>query len=212
LAAPLAAPREVPTMVGAVAGLRLIVVETTDQRRIWNEMMLGEHPQGAGPLVGAQLRYLIGSDHGWLGGFGFAASALWLADRDRWIGWDDATRRQQLHRVVAMTRFLIRPSVRCHNLASHVLGMVLRRLAEDFEARYGYCPWLVESFVDTDSFAGTCYQAANWVAIGQTQGRGRQDRARRKAKTVKAIYVYPLVENFRSPMGIVPPPNWGICV
>ena len=203
LAAPLAVPEGVPARAGEVQGLRLIVVETEDQRRTWNEMMLGEHPQGAGPLMGAQLRYLIGSDHGWLGGFGFAASALKLADRERWIGWDEVARRQHLHRVVGMNRFLIRPSVRCHNLASHVLGIVLRRLADDFDARYGYRPWLVESFVDTEVFAGTCYQAANWIEIGQTQGRGRQDRARKKDKTVKAIYVYPLVEDFRTRMGVV---------
>lgn len=205
LAEPLEAPREVPAKAGDVRGLRLIVVETCDQMRMWNEMMLCEHPQGAGPLVGAQIRYLIGSDHGWLGGFGFAASALQLADRDRWIGWDVATRRQHLNRVVGMSRFLIRPMVRCHNLASHVLGMVLRGLARDFDTRYGYRPWLVESFVETDYFAGTCYQAANWVEIGQTQGRGRQDILRKKEKTVKAIYMYPLAPDFRTRMGVAEP-------
>lgn len=205
LPGPLETPREVPAKAGDVQGLRLIVVETDEQSRMWNEMMLGEHPQGAGPLVGTQIRYLIGSEHGWLGGFGFAASALKLADRERWIGWDEATRRQHLHRVVGMNRFLIRPSVRCQNLASHVLGMVLRRLAQDFEARYGYRPWLVESFVDTDSFVGTCYQAANWVEIGQTQGRGRQDAERKKDKTVKAIYMYPLEPDFRARLGVAGP-------
>jgi hypothetical protein len=202
LGEPLEAPREVPATAGEVRGLRLIRVATSDQMRMWNEMMLCEHPQGAGPLVGAQMRYLIDSEHGWLGGFGFAASALQLADRDRWIGWDVATRRQHLNRVVGMSRFLIRPSVRCHNLASHVLGMVLRGLAQDFDTQYGYRPWLVESFVETDYFTGTCYQAANWMEVGQTQGRGRQDRERKKDKTVKAIYVYPLEPDFRARMGV----------
>lgn len=121
-----------------------------------------------------------------------------------------ATRREHLNRVVGMSRFLIRPSVRCHNLASHVLGMVLRGLAQDFDSQYGYRPWLVESFVETDHFAGTCYQAANWVEIGQTRGRGRQDRARMKDMTVKAIYVYFLEPDFRARMKIgrpiAPPP------
>lgn len=115
----------------------------------------------------------MGSAHGWLGGLGFGAAALQLADRDRWIGWDVATRREHLYRVVGMSRFLIRPSVNCHNLASRVLGKVLRGLGRDFEARYGYRPWLVESFVDKEHFSGTCYRAANWCAVGQTQGRGR---------------------------------------
>jgi hypothetical protein len=104
-----------------------------------------------------------------------------------------------------MNRFLIRPQVRCHNLASRVLGMALRGLSEDFEQRYGYRPWLVESFVDTDAFAGTCYQAANWEAVGRTQGRGRQDRAGKGGKSIKDIYVYPLVTDFRARMGIAEP-------
>ena len=108
--------------------------------RIWNEMMLREHPQGAGPLVGCQLRYLINSDHGWLGGFSFSAAALNLRDRDQWIGWDTDQHRAHLHRVLGMSRFLLRTSVHCHNLASTMLGMVLRQVGADFETQYGYAP------------------------------------------------------------------------
>lgn len=199
------APVDVPEAAGEVRGLELVLVETGDQIRLWNELMAREHPQGAGPFVGRQLRYLIGSDHGWLGGLGFAAAALKLADRERWIGWDDATRRKQLHRVVGMSRYLIRPQVHCRNLASQVLGMSLRRLGKDFEGRYGFLPLLVESFVDTEAFAGTCYQAANWVKIGQTQGRGRQDREKARVLTVKDIYVYPLRPDFRAQLGAPEP-------
>ena len=205
LDAPVALPQGVPAQAGDVRGLSLVKVDTLEQMRVWNELMLCEHPQGAGPLVGAQMRYLIDSEHGWLGGLGFAAAALNLADRDQWIGWDAPTRRKHLHRVVGMSRFLIRQSVRCQNLASRVLGMALRGLEADFEAQYGYRPWLVESFVDTERFLGTCYQAANWVAIGQSQGRGRQDRAHANAKSVKTIYVYALQPDFRSRMGVAEP-------
>ena len=97
--------------------------------------MLREHPLGDGPLVGRQLRYLIGSRHGWLGGFGFAAAALQLGDRDQWVGWDREQQQAHLHRVIGMSRFLIRPSVNCRNLASKVLSMSLARLAVDFEQR-----------------------------------------------------------------------------
>jgi Domain of unknown function (DUF4338)/Transposase DNA-binding/Transposase DDE domain len=196
---------DVPAQAGDVRGLTLIMVESVELMRVWNEMMLCEHPQGAGPLVGAQMRYLIGSEHGWLGGFGFGAAALQLADRDRWIGWDADTRRKHLHRVVGMSRFLIRTSVRCQNLASRVLGLALRRVGPDFETQYGYHPWLVESFVDTEHFAGTCYRAANWVEIGQTQGRGRQDRYEKRAKSVKAIYVYELESDWRTRMDVAEP-------
>lgn len=205
LGQPVPEPQDVPARAGDVPGLALIKVETLEQLRLWNELMACEHPQGAGPLVGAQIRYLIGSEHGWLGGLGFAAAALKLADRDRWIGWDAPTRGRHLHRVVGMARFVIRRSVRCQNLASCVLGMALRGLEADFEAQYGYRPWLVESFVDTQQFLGTCYQAANWVAVGHSQGRGRQDRLHEAAKSVKTIYVYPLASDFRARMGVPEP-------
>lgn len=196
---------DVPAQAGDVRALTLVIVDRLELMRVWNELMLREHPQGAGPLVGAQMRYLIGSEHGWLGGFGFGAAALQMADRDQWIGWSADLRRQQMHRVVGMSRFLIRTSVDCQNLASMVQGMVLRRLGADYEAQYGYRPWLVESFVDTTHFIGTSYRAANWLAIGKTQGRGRQDRDHAHAKTVKSIYVYPLQADWRARMGVAEP-------
>jgi hypothetical protein len=196
---------DVPAQAGDVRALTLVIVDRLELMRVWNELMLREHPQGAGPLVGAQMRYLIGSEHGWLGGFGFGAAALQMADRDRWIGWAPEVRRQQMHRVVGMSRFLIRTAVDCQNLASMVQGMVLRRLGADYEAQYGYRPWLVESFVDTAHFTGTSYKAANWLEIGKTQGRGRQDREHEHAKTVKTIYVYPLEADWRARMGVAEP-------
>ena len=101
----------------------------------------------------AQMRYLIGSDHGWLGGIGFAAAALKLAARDQWIGWDGPSGEPSAARG-GLSRFLIRPGVRCRNLASHVLGTALRRLGADFEAHFGYRPWLVETFVDSRVHSG----------------------------------------------------------
>jgi hypothetical protein len=193
-----AEPQSVPGEVGEIGGLELILVEQESQMRIWNEVMIREHPQGAGPLVGRQIRYLVGSEHGVLGGFGFAAPALQLADRDRWIGWDAEQRRRHLHGVVCLSRFLIRPSVECRNLASKLLSLSLERLENDFERRYHYRPWLVESFVDTSRFSGASYRAANWIRVGQTQGRGRQDRFSKREETIKDIYVYPLENDFRT--------------
>jgi hypothetical protein len=197
-----AKPQNVPGEVGQIVGLELVRVEQQDQMRIWNELMIREHPQGAGPLVGRQIRYLVHSAHGWLGGLGFAAPALKLADRDRWIGWDDEQRKAQLHRVVCLSRFLIRPSVSSYNLASRLLSMSLERLAVDFRGFYQYEPWLVESFVDTAQFSGASYRAANWILIGQTRGRGRQDRFRKEEKSVKNIYLYPLEKDFRIRLGL----------
>jgi hypothetical protein len=133
---PVPQPRDVPSQAGDVRGLTLVRVRTEGEMRIWNEMMVTEHPLGAGPFVGRQLRYLIGSEHGWLGGVGFAAAALQLADRDPWIGWDAEQRQAHLHGVVGMCRFLIRPSVHCRNLASKVLSMSMAVMPEDFEGQY----------------------------------------------------------------------------
>ncbi|MFH1039409.1 MAG: IS4 family transposase [PVC group bacterium] len=192
----------VPEQVNEIQDLQLIRVEEEEQMRIWNELIIREHPQGHRPLVGRQLRYLVKSEHGWLGAVGFAAAALHLKDRDQWIGWDLATRRAYLERVVSLSRFLIRNQVHCQNLASRVLGMCTRMMTTDFESRYGYRPWLLESFVDSSRFSGTCYQAANWLRIGRTQGRGRQDRKKERRETVKDIYVYVLVDDFRQQMGL----------
>ena len=208
LPGPVPEPQAVPEEVGMVGGLELILVAQEGQMRIWNELMIREHPQGAGPLVGRQIRYLVGSAHGWLGAFGFAAPALQLAARDRWIGWDAEHRRAQLHGVVGLSRFLIRPSVECRNLASRLLSMSQQRLVEDFPQRYHYRPWLVESFLDRSRFSGVSYLAANWILVGQTQGRGRQDRFSKREETIKDIYVYPLEKDFRQRLGL--PPGAGL--
>ena len=205
LGQPVPLPRDVPTEAGEVRQLELILVETEAQMRLWNEMMIREHPRGASMLVGRQLRYLVASEHGWLGGFGFGASALQLQDRDRWIGWNAQTRRANLDQVVCMSRFLVRPSVCCRNLASRLLGMCMQTIGRDFQSRYGYEPMLVETFVD--GLPGTCYRAANWIWVGRTQGRGRQDRLGQRAETVKDIYLYSLEKDFRRKLGL--PENTG---
>ena len=117
------------------------------------------------------------------------------------MGWSRDQRRDHLHRVVCLSRFLIRPGVRCANLASHVLGRVLRRLPGDFEARYSFCPWLVETFVEPGQ-DGASLRAANFLRIGKTAGRGRQDRRNAHAETVKTVYMYPLAPDWRRRLGV----------
>lgn len=152
---------------------------------------------GDGPLCGAQLRYLIGSDQGWLGGLSFSSAAWRLGVRDEWIGWSEATRGARLSRIALNSRFLILPSVQVPHLASHVLGLATRRLAADWQQRYDDKPVLVETFVDSSRYRGTCYPAANWVELGMTEGRGRQDRARQEQVARKHVFVYPLQRNWR---------------
>ena len=205
LAHPVAPPDGVPGEVGEVRDLELVRVDTDAQRRIWNTLMAREHPRGAGPFVGRQMRYLVGSGHGWLGAVGFAASARWLAARDAWIGWDDARRCNHLHRVVGMCRFLIRPGVTCRNPASCVLGRAVRTLRQDFEERYGYRPWLLETFIDEREHTGVSLRAANWVRVGESAGRGRNDRVNAAPETRKAVYVYELEPDWRERLGLPVP-------
>ncbi len=106
-----------------------------------------------------------------------------------------------MERIINMTRYLIRESVQCGNLASHVLGMCGQRVARDFHARYGMEPWLMETFVDLEQYAGTCFQAANWLCVGQTKGRERNG-GNKEGKSIKDVYMYPLVQDFRARMGV----------
>lgn len=191
------APRSWLTMEAKLAELgpiRLIPVDSgqAELSQTWWAMMRAHHPLGAGPLCGAQLRYLVVCEAGWLGGLSFSAPAWRLAPRDVWIGWDDATRQAGLSQVVANSRFLIVPGVKVPHLASHVLGQALKRLPRDWQSRYGVTPVLVETFVDRSRHRGTCYRAANWILLGQTQGRGRQDRRHTCESGIKDIWVYPL--------------------
>ena len=192
LNAPVPEPQHLPQSVENIDNLRIELVEGADQRKIWNEMILREHPLGERPLVGRQLRYLIVSEHGYLGAAGFGSAALTLMDRDEWIGWNDTQRQENLDKVVCLSRFLIRPCVECKNLASHVLAKLTKVFTSDFEKKYNYQPWLLESFIDTAQHNGSSYRAANWQNIGKTSGRGRQDKDKLAAQGVKDIYVYPL--------------------
>jgi hypothetical protein len=167
-----------------------------DYRR-WRQLLQTHHYLGAGPLCGHQLRYLVKSAHGYVGAAAFSAAARHVAGRDRWIGWGDKARRENLHWVVNQSRFLIVPSVKVPHLASHVLAQMTTRLAADWQASWGYRPVLLESFVELGRYPGTCYQAANWRAIGLSVGRGRQDTAHAAALPPKVLLVYPLQKDFR---------------
>jgi hypothetical protein len=199
LAAGVVLAEHVPERLELVRELSIQRVRKGPGRRIWNTLIANEHRQGMTIFAGAQMRYLVASAHGWLGAVGFAAAALHLAARERWMGWSDEQRRACLNRVVGLSRFLIRGG--CANLASHVLGHVLRRLPEDFRARYGYRPWLVETFVE-EGQRGTSLKAANFVVLGQTAGRGRQDRHKRRAAGPKTVMAYEWSRKWREQLGV----------
>ena len=160
---------------------------------IWNGLMDEYHYLGSGPLCGAQIRYLISSEGGeYLGCLSFSGATLRLKARDKWIGWSEKARQFNLDKVVCNSRFLILPTVRVQNLASHVLGLVAARICDDWEERYGIRPMLLETFVDPQRFKGTCYQAANWIHLGKTAGRSSPYGNGKVSDGKKEIFAYPL--------------------
>lgn len=184
---------------GDIGSLDLRLVNERAQSRIWNELVARYHYSGYRRLPGAQLRYLVYADGRVISALGFASAAWRIADRDEFIGWSPEQRVARLHLVVNLARFLICPWVRIKFLASSVLGQVTRALPGDWHRRYNYRPVLLETYVECDRFAATCFRAANWAYVGETMGRGRCDRLHNRPTTsFKSIWVYPLDRRFRA--------------
>jgi hypothetical protein len=181
--------------------LLLDKVNNCGERRLWCEFIDRYHYLGYRLPFGAQLRYFIksGMTRDRLGCLQFSSPAWRMAARDKWIGWNDTQRRQNLQMIINNSRFLIFPWVRVKNLASAVLSLAVKIVPEDWKKCYGYPPVMIETLVDKKQFSGTCYKAANWVYLGETSGRGRMDRQnKRKGMAVKDIFVYPLSKNYKS--------------
>ena len=169
------------------------------ERALFEGLLHGYHYLSHRSPVGENLQYLVRERTGRpVACVLFGAAAWQCADRDRYVGWDRATRAVSLHLVANNARFLILPWVQVPGLASHVLGRVSRRVSSDWQRKYGHRVYLLESFVETERFRGTCYRAANWLRVGQTKGRTRQNSAQGKRQQVarKEIYLYPLAARF----------------
>ena len=183
--------------VSEVGSVWLEVVQGQGAGRLWNEYVDRYHYLGYRQPVGCFLRYFIQSAAGLLGGVLMAGAAKAMRQRDQWIGWDRQCRRENLTWVINNTRLLIFPWVRLRHLGSHVLRQLARRVGADWQQRWGYRPLLMETFVDPVKFPGTCYQAAGWIELGQTTGRGLARAGGRYQSTPKIIYIKALAEDVR---------------
>jgi hypothetical protein len=169
-----------------------------EQRALFEALLQHHHYLGHRGSVGENLQYLVSNRQGHpLACVLFGAAAWQCKARDQHIGWDAPTRQRRLGYVANNTRFLIVPWVRVPHLASHVLGRIVRRLSEDWQHKYGHPIYLLETFVDTSRFQGTCYQAANWIHVGQTTGRTRQNKSMIPQSPPKAVWLYPLRPDYR---------------
>ena len=186
--------------------IKLEVVRLGDELRQWRTYMRTYHRLGDPHVNGSRMRYMVKSEGGRdLGCMLFSASAWSLKPRDEWIGWGLADRKARLHLVVNQSRFLIFPWIHAQNLASCALGMAARRIQQDWLEEFCFAPVLLETFVDLSMHKGVIYRAANWSYLGDTQGRGRNDRNRAYELTRKAIFAYPLQRDFREVLKGVKP-------
>ena len=173
-----------------------IVAPGSEDLRLFNGLLAHCHYLGHRNTVGENLRYLIRDRQGRPAACMLFGSAAWkCASRDGYIGWDRAVRERNIQLITNNTRFLVPPWIEVPHLASHVLGLIARRIRSDWQEKYGHPVHALETFVDRSRFKGTCYRAANWLWLGATQGRTRNDRAHRIRVPVKDVYFYPLVRN-----------------
>ena len=194
-----------PPVVASLSSLRPLQIQVVRPKdpdyRLFQQYLRQHHYLGHRGPVGENLGYLIRSRAGVdLACLLFGAAAWQCAGRDQWIGWSAQKRAQGLHFIANNSRFLILPSVVVPHLASHLLSQIARRIDGDWQRRYGHPIHLLETFVQQDRFRGTCYQAANWIQVGQTTGRTRQSQRHRDNAVhapAKAIYLYPLSSNAR---------------
>lgn len=175
-----------------------VVESGSEDMRLFNCLLDSYHYLGHRNTVGENMRYLIRDRTGRPVGCALFGSVAWkCAARDAWIGWDRGAREGNLGLLTNNTRFLVLPWVTVPHLASHILGYLTRRICADWQRKYGHPIHALETFVDRERFKGTCYQAANWVRLGQTQGRTRNDREHCIRASVKDVYLYPLTKDFR---------------
>ena len=171
------------------------------RRTSWEDLFGGlierDHYLGFRNVVGEHLKYMVFWRDRPVACLAWSSPPWHMGPRDRFIGWNPKVRRKNLRLIAYNTRFLILPWVRVKHLASHILGQMARRISADWEALYGHPVYYLETFVDRERFAGTCYRAANWVYLGQTTGRGIKDKKHQVTRSLKDVLGYPLRRDFR---------------
>jgi Domain of unknown function (DUF4338) len=186
----------------ALAELRPLefrLVRRTKDEPLFDSLIAEHHYLGFTRPVGEHLKYLVVAKTGRpIACLAFSSAPRHLAPRDRYIGWSAAARKANLRYVAYNPRYLILPWVKVEHLASHVLGQIARRLPSDWAKVYGHGLYFLETFIDPPRFKGTCYRAANFVAMGLTTGRGKQDNSKKPNRSLKEVLGYPLVPDFRA--------------
>jgi hypothetical protein len=172
-------------------------VRRTPEEALFNSLMEQYHYLGYEQPVGEHLKYVAWAYGRPIACLAWSSAPRHLRSRDRYIGWSAEARRRNLRFLAYNTRFLILPWVEVEHLASHLLARVTKRLSPDWERLYYHPIFFVETFVDPERFRGTCYRAANWILLGQTTGRGKDDQTHRPNRSLKQVLGYPITPRFR---------------
>ena len=187
----------IQTALPALGTLRFEQVRRTPQEGLFNSLLQQHHYLGYTQPVGEHLKYLVFAGERLVACLAWSSAPRHLGPRDRFLGWSPETRRKNLHLIASNLRFLVLPWVQVPHLASHILGRMARQLSADWERVYGHGLYFVETFVDPERFRGTCYRAANWIVLGRTTGRGKDDQTHRANRSLKEVWGYPLDRHFR---------------
>jgi len=184
--------------------LELRQVRRTPEEALFNSLMQAHHYLAYTQPVGEHLKFLAWAGARPVALFAWSSAPRHLGPRDRHLGWSPQARRANIRFIAYNTRFLILPWVRVPHLASHLLGRMARTLSAEWERVYQHPIWFVETFIDPERFAGTCYRAANWVSLGRTTGRGKDDHTNRPNRSLKDVLGLALVKDFRERLARVP--------
>jgi len=183
--------------LGQLQPLDIQPVRRTPEEAMFNSLMEQHHYLGYEQPVGGHLKYVVWAHGRPIACLAWSSAPRHLGSRDRFIGWNGEARRRNLRFLAYNTRFLILPWVEVPHLASHLLGRMAKRLSEDWERLYQHPIYFLETFVDPERFRGTCYRAANWILLGLTTGRGKDDQTNRRNRSLKQVLGYPLTPRFR---------------
>jgi Domain of unknown function (DUF4338) len=183
--------------LSALRPLEFRLVRRTSEEVLFNNLIEQYHPLQYAQPVGEHLKYTVYAGGRPIACLAWSSAPRHLGARDRYIGWDVEARRRNLRFLAYNPRFLVAPWVRVRLLASHILGQMARRIAGDWEQVYGHPVYFLETFVDPERHRGTCYRAANWVVLGRTTGRGKNDQTNRANRSIKEVLGYPLTPCFR---------------
>ena len=177
--------------------LEFRLVRRTAEEVLFNNLIEQYHPLRYIQPVGEHLKYTVYGCGRPIACLAWSSAPRHLGARDRYLGWNAEARRRNLRYLAYNPRFLVAPWVRVQHLASHILGQMARRIADDWQQVYGHPVYYLETFVDPERHRGTCYRAANWVVMGQTTGRGKNDQTNRPNRSIKEVLGYPLTPHFR---------------